>query len=34
MYDYSNDITELLAEGWDYDDAVDWCEFMFGEDAE
>ena len=31
MYDYGNEIGELLANGWDYDEAVEWCEFMYGE---
>ena len=31
MYDYGNEISELLANGWDYDEAVEWCEFMSGD---
>jgi hypothetical protein len=31
MYDDGNEISELLADGWDYDEAVEWCEFMYGE---
>ena len=31
MYDYGNEIAELLADGWDYDEAVEWCEFVSGE---
>lgn len=31
MYDYSNEISELLADGLDYDEAVEWCKFMYGE---
>lgn len=31
MYDYGNEISELLAEGWDYEEAVEYCEFVCGE---
>lgn len=31
MCDYGNEISELLAEGWDYDEAVEWCRFVNGE---
>lgn len=34
MYDYSNEISELLADGWDYDEAVEWCKFISGEAEE
>ena len=34
MYDYSNEISELLADGWDYDEAVEWCKFISGETEE
>ena len=29
--DYSNEISELLSEGWSYEDAVEWCAFVAGE---
>ena len=29
---YSNEISELLSEGWRYEDAVEWCAFVAGED--
>lgn len=31
MYDCGNEITELLAAGYDYDEAVEMCEFVMGE---
>lgn len=31
--DYGNEISELLAEGWSYDDAAEWCVFIAGEDS-
>ena len=31
---YGNEITELMAAGWDYEDAVEWCKFVFGDDYE
>ena len=30
--DYSSEISELLSEGWSYEDAVNWCAFIAGED--
>lgn len=33
-YNYHNEISELLADGWSYEDAVAWCEFVFGGDDE
>ena len=30
--DYSNEISELSAEGWSYEDATEWCAFVAGED--
>lgn len=32
MYDYGNEISELVADGWAYEDAVEWCKFMYGEE--
>lgn len=32
MYDYGNEINELVNDGWDYDDAVAWQEFIMGKD--
>ena len=29
--DYSNEISELIAEGWNYEDAVEWCAFVASE---
>ena len=29
--DYSNEISELIAEGWNYKDAADWSAFVAGE---
>ena len=29
---YSNEISELLSEGWSYEDAIEWCAFVAGED--
>lgn len=34
MYDYGNEISELLADGWSYEDAVDYCEFVCGTEVE
>lgn len=31
MYDYGNEISEMLADGYDYEDAVEWCKFVCGE---
>lgn len=31
MYDYGNEINELVNDGWDYDDAVAWMGFIMGE---
>ena len=31
---YGNEITELMADGWDYDEAVEWCKFIYGENNE
>ena len=28
---YSNEISELLSEGWSYEDAIEWCAFVAGE---
>lgn len=30
MYDYGNEVSEMLADGWDYDEAVEWNEFVNG----
>jgi hypothetical protein len=30
--DYSNEISELLATGWSYEDATEWCAFVACED--
>lgn len=32
MYDYGNEISEMLADGINYDEAVEWCKFVYGED--
>lgn len=32
MYDYGNEISELIANGWTYEDAVEWCKFVYGEE--
>lgn len=29
--DYINEISELLSEGWSYEDAIEWCAFVAGE---
>lgn len=29
--DYGNEISELIAEGWNYEDAAEWCAFVAGE---
>ena len=29
--DYGNEISELIAEGWGYEDAAEWCAFVAGE---
>ena len=29
--DYSNEISELIADGWSYEDAAEWCAFVAGE---
>lgn len=31
-YDYSNEINELLDNGWSYEEAEEWCKFVCGED--
>lgn len=31
---YHCEIIELLANGWSYEDAVAWCEFVWGEDED
>ena len=31
MYDYSNEISEMLADGLSYEEAVEWCKFVYGE---
>lgn len=31
--DYSNEVSELLSEGWSYEDAAEWCAFVAGEDS-
>ena len=28
MCDYGNEINELIAEGWSYEEAAGWCEFV------
>ena len=28
--DYSNEVSELLSEGWSYEDAIEWCAFVAG----
>jgi hypothetical protein len=33
-YSYHNEISEKLADGWSYEDAVAWCEFVCGGDDE
>ena len=30
--DYSNEISELLTDGWSHRDAGEWCDFISGED--
>ena len=30
--EYSNEISELIADGWSYEDAAEWCAFVAGED--
>lgn len=30
-YDYGNEISEMLGDGWEYDDAVEWAKFINGE---
>ena len=30
--DYSNEISELIDEGWSWEDAAEWCAFVAGED--
>ena len=30
--EYGHEISELLDEGWSYEDAVEWCAFVAGED--
>lgn len=30
--EYGHEISELLAAGWSYEDAVEWCAFVSGED--
>lgn len=31
MYDYGNEISEMIDSGWSYEEAVEWCEFMYVE---
>lgn len=31
MYDYGNEISELIADEWSYEETVEWCEFVYGE---
>lgn len=31
-YDYGNEISELLDNGYSYEEAVEMCEFVFGEE--
>lgn len=33
MNDYGNEISELIADGWTYEDAVELCEFIYGEEV-
>lgn len=28
--DYGNEINELISDGWSYEAAVEWCEFVNG----
>lgn len=30
--DFGNEISELLANGWSYEEAIEWCAFILGED--
>ena len=30
-YDYGNEVSELIADGCSYEEAVEWCEFVYGE---
>lgn len=32
--EYGNDLSELVNEGWDYNDAVEWLEFICGSEDE
>ena len=32
MYDYGNEISELMDQGYTYEDAVEWCKFVYGEE--
>jgi hypothetical protein len=32
--DYGNELNELIADGWSYRDAVEWFEFITGEEVE
>lgn len=31
MHDYGNEISELIAEGWTYEEAEEWCKFVSGD---
>jgi hypothetical protein len=31
--EYGNEINELLAEDWSYEDAAEWCAFVAGENT-
>ena len=34
MYNYGNEISELIANGWSYEEAVEWCKFVCSETEE